>query len=337
MYLPIDTITSGPTEVKAMWSGIHTYTILWLNEDDSELERDTDVEYGTTPEYNGTTPVKPNPEPGYTYTFSGWTPSVVDVVGDATYKATFTPTPITYTITWKNWDGKTTLDTDYVGYGATPYYDGPTPTRDQDDNYVYIWNGGWNPELETVTDNATYTATFDEYDIAGCTFVKNDGGTYTLTKYSGNATKLKITPVYDGIPVTAIGEEAFTYCSTLEEIVIPDSILVLGDTVFSGCTALTKINIPKGITQIPTFAFTSCSKLAEITIPENVASIGVYAFMGCSSLTTVNMLPTTPPAIGSFVFDAQYKDKVTFYVPKGYKSTYTTAGYNKYGTIVEAS
>lgn len=331
---PIDTITSGPTEVKAMWSGVNTYTIIWQNEDGHELEKDENVPYGTTPEYNGDTPVKPDPLPGYTYTFSGWTPSVVDVVGDATYKATFTTTPITYTITWKNWDGETTLDTDYVDYGATPYYDGPTPTRDRDDKYVYIWNGGWTPELETVTDNATYTATFDKYDIAGCTFVKNDGGTYTLTKYSGNATKLKITPVYDGIPVTAIGNEAFKSCTTLQEIVIPDSVLVIGQAAFSGCSSLTKVNIPDGVTLISSGAFAACENLAEITIPKNVTSIDFYAFRGCSLLNTINMLPTTPPNLGPDAFDNR-PGQATFNVPKGYFAAYTTAGYDKYGEIKE--
>lgn len=64
-----------------------------------------------------------------------------------------------YTITWKNWDG-TTLETDNeVMKGTTPMYNGATPTRPDDDEYSYTWNG-WNPEVVPVTADQTYIATY---------------------------------------------------------------------------------------------------------------------------------------------------------------------------------
>ena len=70
---------------------VSTYTITWNNWDDTELEKDTGVAEGVTPEYNGATPQKPDNATNY-YTFSGWDPEVSAVTGDETYTAQFTAT-----------------------------------------------------------------------------------------------------------------------------------------------------------------------------------------------------------------------------------------------------
>ena len=54
---------------------------------------------------------------------------------------------------------------------------------------------------------------------------------------------------------------------------------------FSGCSNLVSITLPESITAIRTSAFSICSKLTHIVIPDSVKSIEYYAFMSCSSLT----------------------------------------------------
>lgn len=75
---------------------VNTYTITWVNHNGNILEKDLEVPYGDTPSYDGATPKKPATSK-YTYEFTGWTPTIVKVTGDATYKATFKavliPTP----------------------------------------------------------------------------------------------------------------------------------------------------------------------------------------------------------------------------------------------------
>ena len=80
---------------------IRGYTVTWLNYDNSELGT-TNVQYGSTPTYNGEPPTKPE-DANNTYTFAGWkvgettyAPSELPAVtGDVTYTAQFTAKPKT--------------------------------------------------------------------------------------------------------------------------------------------------------------------------------------------------------------------------------------------------
>ena len=86
---------------------------------------------------------------------------------------------------------------------------------------------------------------------------------------------------------TTIGKGAFSGCTSLTSITIPDSVTSIGQRAFSGCSSLTTINIPNGVTNIGQAAFYKCSSLTSITIPNSVTSIEKLAFDYCSKLTSV--------------------------------------------------
>ena len=120
----------------------------------------------------------------YTYSFSGWTPAIADVTGNATYTANYSATKNKYTVTWKNIGQIIETDTG-VEYGTTPSYDGATPTKGADQQYTYTFEG-WDPEVETVKGDATYNAkynnTLNKYEVK---FVDEDGTTPLKVNYSG--------------------------------------------------------------------------------------------------------------------------------------------------------
>ena len=65
-----------------------TYTITFVNFDNSPLLTLTNVEQGTLPVYTGDTPTRDDDDE-YTYTFRGWQPEIVAAEADATYTATY--------------------------------------------------------------------------------------------------------------------------------------------------------------------------------------------------------------------------------------------------------
>ena len=87
--------------------------------------------------------------------------------------------------------------------------------------------------------------------------------------------------------VTSIGEWAFSGCSSLTSIEIPDSVTSIGDQAFYYCSSLTSVVIPDSVTSIGYDAFENCISLTSIVIPDSVMYIVEDAFRGCDSLESI--------------------------------------------------
>ena len=87
--------------------------------------------------------------------------------------------------------------------------------------------------------------------------------------------------------VTSIRYVAFSDCTGLTSITIPNSVTSIEEYAFSDCTGLTSITIPNSVTSIERYAFSGCTGLTSITIPNSVTSIGDGAFSGCTGLTSI--------------------------------------------------
>ena len=95
---------------------------------------------------------------------------------------------------------------------------------------------------------------------------------------------------------------AFSDCSGLTSITIPNSVTTIGLGAFYNCSGLTSLTIPNSVTNIGTSAFRGCSGLTSITIPSSVTSIGDGAFYGCSGLTAIT-IPSSVTNIGWSAFE----------------------------------
>ncbi len=148
--------------------------------------------------------------------------------------------------------------------------------------------------------------------------------TGTITDCDKSVTSANIPTEIDGVRITSIGDYAFSWCYSLTNITIPDSVTSIGWGAFSSCTSLTSINvdenntnytsidsilfnkdtteiicypaglnnenysIPDSVTSIRDYAFSGC-RLTSITIPDSVTSIGDFTFHHCKSLTSLTI------------------------------------------------
>ena len=166
-----------------------------------------------------------------------------------------------------------------------------------------------------------YTNYTDENRPTGAitipTTVVYEGDNYSVKSIGDDAfsgcTGLTSINIPNGI--TSIGEYAFSRCSGLTSIIIPSGIKIIGAGTFSYCTGLTSINIPEGVTgimsrwypigegQYVSFdgVFEGCSGLTSIIIPNSVDSIGYATFSGCTGLTSIN-IPNSVTSIGEKAF-----------------------------------
>ena len=93
-----------------------------------------------------------------------------------------------------------------------------------------------------------------------------------------------------GSCVNYIGEWAFSQCTNLKTIILPDSLKTLDNLAFNGCTGLESITLNNGLESIGENAFQNCQSLKEITIPESVKLINPRAFYYCDALESVTIL-----------------------------------------------
>ena len=235
-----------------------SYTVTFLDDDGVTVLQSSEVPYGETPAYTGTAPTKAATAQ-YTYAFSGWSPAITSVTGEASYTATYGSTVNEYTITFLDEDGVTVLQTLTVPYGETPVYTGTAPTKAATAQYTYAFSG-WSPAVTAVTGETSYTATYgstvNEYTI---TFLNGDGtvlqssevpygDTPSITAAPTKAATAQYTYTFSGWSpaITSVTGEA-TYTPNFSSTVNEYTITFLDE---DGVTVLQTITVPYGDTPV---------------------------------------------------------------------------------------
>lgn len=103
-----------------------------------------------------------------------------------------------------------------------------------------------------------------------------------------------------------IYRSAFSRCSGLTSIELPDGVMSIGYSAFGSCANLTSINIPEGVSRIASMTFWHCGKLTSVELPSTVTRIENQAFSACGNLTGIT-IPRGVTYIGNNAFEECYK------------------------------
>ncbi len=169
----------------------------------------------------------------------------------------------------------------------------------------------------------TYTETAVSITVTGCT---TEGESLTIPDS------------IDGIPVTEIAAKAFSDCSAIVNVTIPDSVETIGNRAFYNCDSLETVSIGTGMQSVGDYAFSVCPSLeafsvadgntsfsdidgmlfnkdgtsllayaggAQAVLPEGTETIGKAAFFGNSSLEDIDL--SSVSSIGDYAFSACFK------------------------------
>ena len=138
-----------------------------------------------------------------------------------------------------------------------------------------------------LTIRAALAAGFTEIKLTGelsKTGIGGNWGTFTNNK---KITKCDLTGVTDWGRTPTLPDAAFSNCTALQEVTLPDDMKVIGTGAFFGCAALTTVNLSQ-VTWINLNAFWECTSLETLAL-NNVTAIGREAFYGCTGLETLKI------------------------------------------------
>lgn len=188
-----------------------------------------------------------------------------------------------------------------------------------------------NVGSRSITANGTYYASDSSLDGYSSVTVN------VANKFSAMVDGTITTVTADDLAgIISIRAQAFSNCTNLTSVTIPDSVTSIGAYAFRG-SGLTNITIGNSVTSIGGWAFENCTNLTNVVIiPDSVTSIGAYAFQWCTRVTSYIVEAVTPPtlSIGAFNY---ISSNCKIYVPAQSVNAYKSASnWSDYYSHIEA-
>ena len=142
-----------------------------------------------------------------------------------------------------------------------------------------------------------HTVPYDMFnDVTAITAIEIGDCVTALESYAFKGTSIERVVIPE--TVTSFGSSLFYNCTKLKHAVLPKGITEIYDSMFRGCTSLQSIDIPDGVTRFGDYAFDRCSSLASIILPAGVTYVGNYCFSDCSNLRHIVSFHVKTPTLG---------------------------------------
>lgn len=117
-----------------------------------------------------------------------------------------------------------------------------------------------------------------------------------------NNDKIRTVDFMEAPDLSKIGMYAFNGCSSIESVIVPDSITTVDVSAFRGCSSLENVEFYGNNNTIPVECFYNCEALKSVRLSAYLTSIKSRAFAGCTSLEYLE-LPDTLNSIAANAFD----------------------------------
>lgn len=101
--------------------------------------------------------------------------------------------------------------------------------------------------------------------------------------------------------LTTIGDYAFYKCASLNNLMMPNSVLSVGNYSFRYCSGLTDVSLSSTLSIIYEYAFGECG-FSHITLPESLVSVQAGSFINNEHLQEIT-IPERMEGIGSAAFE----------------------------------
>ena len=225
----------------------------------------------------------------------------------------------TFNVKFVNWDASLLYETQ-TKYGEDAIYRGPTPTKEgtEKESYEFLYFTDSTYITKDTICVAVYKTVLnlnsEYYTNVRCQYERYGNG-YKITKYYGtiygddpnlDVKKIVLPTMYEGLPVIAIGDQAFyEKLGNYRAIEFPKYLEEIGERAFYGAS-FSKIVTPSTLKSIGYKAFSGIYELTSITLNEGLESIGAYAFSGMQygnkNFTTSITIPLSVKYMGEDVF-----------------------------------
>ncbi|MDO4510345.1 MAG: leucine-rich repeat protein [Bacteroidales bacterium] len=130
--------------------------------------------------------------------------------------------------------------------------------------------------------------------------------------------------------------EGFSTFTTIDERLIPASVITIGNYSFENCKKILALELPYGVKLLGTSAFRGCTMLQYAVVPSTVSTWNSNVFAGCTGMTTLFCNLAMPPAVGASEFEDLKRTRL--FVPYKSMSRYKQAtGWSTWPTVLNGA